>query len=132
MCFCTILFYLFILLRLIIGPFTYAGVVVVHYWVRMTMVSFLTMLTFKTVLKILLILEFNRMTSIPENTIICFMWMITLIFTLAHLWLEMTLRRTLGYQHFGRLCFNLYLGKVCLNKHISTIRDIINFITRGT
>ena len=120
LCCCTILFYVFILLRLIIGPFTYAGVVVVHYWVRITLVSFLIMLTFKTFLKILFILEFNRMTSIPDNIIIRFMWMSTSIFTLAHMGLEITTREKLGYHHFGRLCFNLFLGKVCLNTEIIT------------
>ena len=115
MCFCTIFFYLSILMRLIVGPFTHAGVVFLHYWLRLSLVAFVTMLTFKTVLTTLFILDFNKMTSIPEKSVINFMWMITLMNTLFHLGLEIYLRHTLGYHHFGRLCFNLYLGKVCLN-----------------
>ena len=127
-CCCTNILYLFILLRLMFGPFTYAGVVIVHYWVRITLVSFLTMLTFKTVLTTLFIIDFNRMTSIPEKSVIHFLWMITLIFTMGHLGVEMTLRESLGYHHFGRLCFNLYLGKVCKNEQIITNRHIIIFL----
>ena len=98
------------------------------YCYRISLVSLITMLTFKTVLTILFILDFNRMTSIPEKIVIRFMWMITSIFTLAHLGHEITLRQTLGYHHFGRLCFNLYLGKVCLNAYIITNRQYIIFL----
>ena len=82
------------------------------------MVSFLTMLTFKTILTTLFILDFNRMTSITEKSVINFMWMITMILNLAHVGLEITLRQSLGINHYGRLCFNLYLGKVCLNAEL--------------
>ena len=109
---CTILLYLSSMMRLLVGPFAYAGVVVVHYWSRITIVSFETMLTFKTILTTLFILDFNRMASIPEKRVIYCMWMVTFFFTTAHLVHEITLRHTLGYHHFGRLCFNLYLGKV--------------------
>ena len=110
--FCTILLYLSILLRLLVGPFTYAGVVVFHYWTRITIVSFVTMLTFKTVLTTLFIIDFNRMTSIPEKRVLHCMWMVIFFVTLSHLVHEFTLRQTFGYHHFGRMCFNLYLGKV--------------------
>ena len=99
------------------------------YCYRISLVSLITMLTFKTVLTILFILDFNRMTSIPEKIVIRFMWMITSIFTLAHLGHEITLRQTLGYHHFGRLCFNLYLGKVCLYADIITTG--ISFLSQG-
>ena len=131
LCCFTLVLYLTILLRLIVGPFTNAGVVFLHYWVRIMLVSFLNMLTFKTILTTLFILDFNRMTLIPEKSVINFMWMITTIFTLANLGLEITLRQTLGYQHFGRLCFNLYLGKVCLNAKIIKNRHIL-FTPRET
>ena len=110
--FCTILLYLFSMLRLLVGPFTYLGVVVFHYWTRITIVSFVTMLTFKTILTTLFILDFNRMASISEKSVIYCMWLVTFFFTLAHLVHEITLRHTLGYHHFARMCFNLYLGKV--------------------
>ena len=89
------------------------------------------MLTFKTILTTLFILDFNRMTSIPEKSVINFMWMVTTFFTMANLGLEITLRQKLGYHHFGRMCFNLYLGKVCLNANIITNRHIL-FIPRET
>ena len=120
---CTILLYLSSMMRLLVGPFAYAGVVVVHYWSRITIVSFETMLTFKTILTTLFILDFNRMATIPEKRVIYCMWMVTFFFTMSHLVHEFTLRHTLGYLHFGRMCFYLYLGKVgqtarCAIRHL--------------
>ena len=40
------------------------------YCFRISVVYFITMLTFKTVLTILFILDFNKMTSIPEKIVI--------------------------------------------------------------
>ena len=109
---CTVLFYLAILMRIMFGPFTYAGVVALHYWTRLTIVCFFSMLTFKTVLKTLFILDFQKMTSISEHTLMMWMWVVTGICTVAHLVQEAVLRHTLGLHHFGRICFNIYLAKV--------------------
>ena len=127
--FCTMLSYLSILLRLLVGPITYAGVVVVHYWIRISIVSFVTMLTFKTVLTTLFIIDFNRMTSIPENRVLHCMWLVTFFCTMIHLVHEFTLRHTFGYHHFGRMCFNLFLGKVGQTARCAIRHDI--YIFRG-
>ena len=127
---CSIIQNLFILLRLLVGPFSYAGVLIDHYWLRITMVSFLTMLTFKMILTTLFILDFNKMTLIPEKMVMRCMWMVTVILTLAHLGLEIYLRHTYEYQHFGRLCFFLYLGKV--GQKIKRTICLIILIHRGT
>ena len=79
------------MMRLLVGPFAYAGVVVVHYWTRITIVSFVIMLTFKTILTTLFILDFNRMATIPEKRVIYCMRMVTFFFTMAHLVHEITL-----------------------------------------
>ena len=94
------------------GPFTHVGVAALHYGVRITLVCFFSMLTFKTILKTLFILDFQKMTSIPEQTVMVWMGVVTIICTVAHLVQEVVLRQALGLHHFGRNCFNIYMGKV--------------------
>ena len=107
-----LLFYLANLLRLLIGPFPYAGVVVVHYGVRITTVACFTMHTFKTILKILFLLDFNKMISISEKKVMVGLWVVTSTCSLVYLAQEVTIRHTLGVHHFARRCFNIYLGQV--------------------
>ena len=111
---CTTFLYLGILLRILCGPFAYSGVVAYHYGTRVTMVSFITMLTFKTVLKSLFILDFDRMAAIPEQKVMVFMVLVTFLSNLVHIGEEVVIRNIRGLDHFGRFCFNVYLGKVVL------------------
>ena len=123
--YCTVLLYLAILMRIMFGPFTYAGVVALHYWTRLTILCFFSMLTFKTVLKTLFILDFPKMTSIPEQTVMMWMWVVTSICAMAHLVQEAVLRHALGIHHFGRMCFYIYMGKVRQNCWI-LVQAIVN------
>ena len=99
-------------MRIMFGPFTYNGVVVYHYAIRVSIVSLLTMLTFNRVLKTLFILDFQRMSAVPEQKVMICMGLVTTIFTLAHLGEEAVTRRILGLDHFGRWYLSIYLGKV--------------------
>ena len=108
----TILFHFANLLRILIGPFPYTGVVAVHYGCAVATLSCITMGTFKTILKTLFLLDFNRMISISEKKVmICFL-AVTSTSTLAILMQEITVRQRLGIHHFARRCFNIYLGQV--------------------
>ena len=100
------------LLRILLGPFTYAGVVAVHYGSRFTVVSILHMHTFKTGLKTLFIIDFDRMAAVSEKKVMVCMWVFTSICTLAHLAQEAITRNIRGLDHYARWCFNTYLGKV--------------------
>ena len=113
--FCFVLLYLAMLLRICVGPFSYLGVVVFHYLTRFTLVSFMTMLTFKIGVKILFILDFDRMAMVSEKWILMCMGVVTSIFTLVHIAAEAFLRNHRKLDHYARGCFNVYLGKVSLS-----------------
>ena len=86
-----------------------------HYYTRFTVVSLLTMLTFKTILKTLFIVDFDRMAAIPEEKVIRWMVVVTSLCTLAHLGEEAVIRNIHGLDHYSRQCYNIYLGNVVLN-----------------
>ena len=73
------------------------------------------MLTFKTVLKTLFIIDFDRMAEVPEEKVMVWMVVVTSVCTLAHLGEEAILRNIRGLDHYSRQCYNIYLGKVVLN-----------------
>ena len=109
---CIIVLYLIILLRIVYGPLLYNVVVLFHYGIRISVVSFITMLTFKIFLKTLFIIDFDRMAAIPETNVLFCLTFVTSLCTLAHIGEEMFLRNFLGLDHFARACFNIYLAKV--------------------
>jgi hypothetical protein len=102
------------LLRILLGPFTYAGVVAFHYGIRVHTVSLLFMLTFKTGLNTLFILDFNRMAAVSEKKVMVWMCLSTSTCTLAHMAQEALTRNIRGQDHYARMCFNTYLGKVVM------------------
>ena len=101
-------------MRIMFGPFTYAGVVAFHYLTRITMVSYLTMITFKIVMKTLFIIDFEKMASVPEQKVMACMGVVTSVLTLIHLGLEALVRNIRGLDHYARWCLNIYFGKVVL------------------
>ena len=109
---CSIGIFSAVLLRILLGPFSYSGVVAFHYWIRVTGTSFLAMITFKTLLRTCFILHFDKMTAISEENVIIMMGIFTSIFTITFLVWEVLLRQHLGLDHFARWCLNTYLGKV--------------------
>ena len=109
-----IILYLVLLGRIMLGPFPYAGVVAFHYLERVGMVSFLTMLSFSRVVKTLFILDFQRMSAVPEKMVMTCMGVITFFCTSAHVVQEALVRRSRGLDHFGRMYFFSYLGQVCI------------------
>ena len=82
-----------------------------NYVFRITTVACLTMLTLKTILKTLFILNFNRMISISEEKVLKFFYAITSTCTLVYLMQEI-IRHTLGINYFARGCFNIYAVEV--------------------
>ena len=113
------LHYLGILARIMLGPFPVPGLVAFHYLQRATTVSFLTMLAFNRVLKTLFILDFQRMTAVPEKCILISMGMITFLCTSFHIFQEVLARRSLGLDHFPRGDFYDLLSKVIIIEHQS-------------
>ena len=99
-------------LRILFGPTSYFGVIAYHYLQRIAMMSFMTMLTFKIVVKTMFILDFDRMAMVSEKKMIMCMTVTTTIFTLAHISAEALLRNHRKLDHYARWCFNVYLGKV--------------------
>ena len=107
-----IIFNLVVLLRLVYGPLPKVGVMAVHFLFITTSVSFLTMLTFKMVLKAFFVLNFNKMIHISECKIMGCMWAVTLTCTFAFVIQEVTIREVHGLDYYSRRCFNIFLGKV--------------------
>ena len=112
--FCTICLYLGVLWRLLFGPLPYNFVVFYHYETRITLVSYLTMLSFKMVLKTLFIIDFDRTSTLADKNVIFCLASVTLFSNLILQGIEMIIRNIFGLDHFGRLCFNIYLGKVII------------------
>ena len=77
-------------------------VVMCHYGTRITLVSFITMLTFKIFLKTLFIIDFDRMAAIPEKNVLVCLAVVTSLCTFAHIAQEMLIRNFLGLDHFAR------------------------------
>ena len=111
---CTILMNFVVLVRILLGPYTYAGVVAFHYLQRITIVSYLTMIIFKMVMKTLFIIDFDKMASLSEQNVMVCMGVVTSVVTLIHLVLEALTRNNRGLDHYARWCLNTYLGKVVL------------------
>ena len=116
--FCTVLLYVTLLVRIIFGPFTLFGVVAYHYGQRVTIVSLLIMLTFNRVITTLFIHDFQRMAAVPENTVMIWMAVVTMICTVAHVIQEAVVRDSHGLDHFARMDIFYYLGKVVSNYDI--------------
>ena len=104
----TVCIYVGILSRLLLGPITLSGVVVMHYVSRIAMVSFLTMLTFKTILKTFFVLDFDKMASIPEGNVMLCLWTVNILLTSAQVSAEVYMRHTRGLHHFGSLCLSTH------------------------
>ena len=97
------------MLRIVLCPFSYNGVVAFHYGARVLVVSFLTRLTFKTVFNTFFVVDFDRMSAVPERKVMILMGGVTSVCTLAYL--EAVTRKHKGLDHFARWSFNIYLGK---------------------
>ena len=99
-------------MRVLFGPIQYYGVVFYHYASRATCVSFITMLTFTRVLMTLFIIDFSRMTALPEKKVLIYMGLVTFIINVAYLLQEAVVRSLRGLEHFSRGSLSFYLGKV--------------------
>ena len=105
---------LFMVFRITIGPVSYLGIVAYHYIFRLSMVSFMTMLTFKIVVKTLFILDFERMAMVSEQRMMAVMGVFTTILIVIHSAAEAWLRNHRNLDHYARWCINVYLGKVLI------------------
>ena len=77
--------------------------------------SFLTMLSFKTVTNTFFIIDFDRMSAVAERMVMIWMGEVTSVCTLTHMLEEAGTRNAKGLDHFARWCFNIYLGKVIIS-----------------
>jgi hypothetical protein len=77
-----------------------------------TFVSFITMLTYKTVLNNCFLIDFDKMAAVAEKKVMVVMGLFTSVTSLAHLAEEVATRNLLGLDHYARWCYNIYLGKV--------------------
>ena len=104
--------YLAILARIMIGPFPVPGVVALHYVNRVTTVSFLTMLAFNRVLNTLFILDFQRMTAVPEKTVMISLGVVTFLCTSTHIVQEVLARESRGLEHFASFYLSAILARL--------------------
>ena len=100
------------LIRILYGPLPLFGAVAFHYGKRILGVSFLTMLSFKTIVHTLFVIDFDRMATMGETGMIIGLGLTTSTFTLAHVAMEALLRNHLGLEHYPRWCFSVYISKV--------------------
>ena len=98
--------------RFTIGPVSYLGIVAYHYIFRLSMVSFMTMLTFKIVVKTLFILDFERMAMVSEQRMMTAMGVFTTILIVIHSAAEAWLRNHRNLEHYARWCLNVYIAWV--------------------
>ena len=103
------------MVRILVGPLPLFGAVTFHYETRINLVSLLTLLTLKIVVKTLFILDFDRMAMIAETKMMMWICGSTTIFTLTHLALEAFLRNHRGLGHYPRWCLSVYISKVFIN-----------------
>ena len=90
------------------GPFSYNGVAAFLYGTQVLVVSFLTMLSFKTVINTFFIVDFERMSAVDERKVMIWMGVVTSVCTLTHMLEEAATRNAKGLDHFARWCFNIY------------------------
>ena len=107
-----VILYLAFMMRIVLGPFPYSGVVAYHYLVRATTVSIITMLTYSRVLKTFFIFDFNKMSLIPEQETIRSFYLVTFLCTLVYLLQECAVRNIRGLPHYARWSISMYFGKV--------------------
>ena len=109
---CITILLLGIIVRIILGPFPINCVVMYHYCVRATTVSFLIMLTINRIISVLFILDFQRMMAISEKNVMICVGIVTSICTMACILQEVVVRNSRGLHHFSRLYLLIWLGKV--------------------
>ena len=61
----------------LLRPFSCNGVVAFHYGARVLVVSFLTMLTLKTVVKMFFVVDFDRKSAVPERKVMIWMGVVS-------------------------------------------------------
>ena len=108
----TLVLFVALLLRIMFGPFSYLGVAVFHYTIRICIVSFLTMITFNRALKALFIYDFHRLSLIPEQRVMIVFGVVTALTSVIHFILEWVTRHVHGMDHYGRWDVSSYLGEV--------------------
>ena len=81
-----------------------------HYIFKASAVSNLTNLTFKTIVKTLLLVDFEKMSDIPESFVNLGMFLVNLVSTMLYLVQEYSVREARGLEHYSRLEILKYLG----------------------
>ena len=103
--------YTIFMLRMLWGPFTLPVVVFAHYLVRLWTTSLLTMMTFNRILKTLFIIDFKRISMVPEEKVMKLFAFVIFLMSVFYLLQEVIVRNLRGLNHFGR-ALGVYLGKV--------------------
>ena len=103
--------YTIIMIRMLYGPLDLPVVVFHHYIVRLYSTSLLTMMTFNRVLRTLFIIDFKRISMVPEEKVMKLFGLVTFITSVLYLLQEAAVRNFRGLNHFGR-AFGVYLGGV--------------------
>ena len=102
--------YTILMIRMLYGPLNLPVVVFFHYLVRLHSTSLLTMMTFNRVLRTLFIIDFKRISLVPEEKVML-VGLVTFLTSVMYLLQEAAVRNFRGLNHFGR-AFGVYLGKV--------------------
>ena len=109
------------MLRMLYGPLSLPAVVFAHYLMRLWTTIMMTMITFNRVLKTLFIIDFQRMSLVPEEKVMKLFGFITFLSSVLYLLQEVAVRYLRGLNHFGRN-FAVYLGKVWYQLCIALLR----------
>ena len=108
----TVFLYLIVILRILLGPLSVVVAIFHHYLMRLAAVSFLTMITFNRVLKTLFILDFQRISLVPEQRLIGLFAFVTIFTSTFYMVQEAVVRDFRGLNHYGSWALSIYIGKV--------------------
>ena len=101
-----------LIIRIVYGPLVLHWLVTFHYLNKTLEGGFVFMLTFRMVIKLFFILDFDRMSAMPEKRVlICFNLAIVAC-TGLYLLIEYTSRSLRELNHFPRMTVYVWLGMV--------------------
>ena len=101
-----------LIIRILYGPLALPWLVAYHYLTKTLEGGFVFMLTFRIVIKLFLILDFERMSSMSEKRVLACFSLATFVCTGLHLLNEYISRCLRELDHFPRMNVYLWLGMV--------------------
>ena len=101
-----------LIFRIVYGPLVLPWLVTYHYLNKTMEGGFVFMLTFRIVIKLFFILDFDRMSSMPEKRVLTCFNLATFACAGLYLFIEYTIRSLRELHHFPRMTVYIWLGMV--------------------